>query len=65
MNTKPLDEASDPDLRNSLQAMRRATKRAREIAAQTGTDIVVQEGSVIRHISPGAESKEVAEPQCR
>ncbi len=57
MKVRPLAEARDPDLRNSLQAMRRAAARAREIAVRTGTDILVQEGSVIRRISPDSESR--------
>ncbi len=52
MNSRPLHEARDPDLRGSLQALQRAAKRAREIAAQTGTAIVVSRNGVITHIRP-------------
>lgn len=54
MNTRPLDEARDPDLRGSLAALRRAARRAREIAAQTGTAVVVSRNGVIEHIRPQA-----------
>lgn len=52
MNTRPLEEARDPDLRGSLPALRRAAKRAREIAAQTGTAVVVSRNGVIEHVRP-------------
>ena len=39
----------DADLKGSLTAMRRAALRAREVAEQTGTDlIVVRSGQVVR-----------------
>lgn len=52
MNLRPLHEARDPDLRNSLPALQRAARRAWEIAAQTGTAIVVNRNGVIEHIHP-------------
>lgn len=52
MNNRPLEEALTPDLRDSLPALRRAAKRAREIAAQTGTAIVVSRDGVIEFIHP-------------
>ena len=51
MNTRPIEEARDPDLRGSLTALKRAAQRARDIAIQTGTGIVVRENGVLRHIS--------------
>jgi len=41
MNNRPITLADDPDLRNSLPAMKRAALRAREIAKQTSTGLVV------------------------
>ena len=39
----------DADLRGSLQAIRRAALKARQVAQQTGTDlIVVRSGQVVR-----------------
>ncbi len=43
-----LSKAKDPDLINSLVAMKRAAKLAREVAIQTGTSIVlVKEGKIV------------------
>ncbi len=39
--TRPLHTAHDADLRLSQQALQRAAQRARELARQTGTAIVV------------------------
>lgn len=36
---------NDPDMDGALAALKRAAKRARLIAAQTGTEIVVRRGS--------------------
>jgi hypothetical protein len=41
MSPKDLDKAKDPDLRNSLAALRRAADLARKTAIQTETDLVV------------------------
>lgn len=41
MNKQPIETASDSDIRLSSQALRRAAQRARELAAQTCTAIVV------------------------
>ena len=51
MNARPIDEPSDPDLRGAMAALKRAAQRARDIAIQTGTGIVVSENGVLRHIS--------------
>lgn len=61
MNSKPIEEASHPDLRNSLLALQRAAQRARDVAAQTGTAIIVQVGNEIKHIAPGEKNKSSAE----
>jgi len=55
MNDKPRESAKDPDLRFSHQAMRRAALKAREIAAQTGTAIVITEQGVMREVHPTAD----------
>lgn len=41
MNGEQLAQARDQDLVNSLIAMRRAARMAREQAVRTGTDIIV------------------------
>lgn len=56
MNKQPIETARDADLRLSPQAMQRAARRARELAAQTGTAIVVCLNGVIEHIRPEPES---------
>ena len=53
MNAQVSDEPLDPDLRGALTALKRAARRARDIAIQTNTAIVVSENGVVRHI--GAE----------
>ena len=64
MNKQPIETARDADLRLSPQAMQRAARRARELAAQTGTAIVVSHDGVIEHISPRQDATEslVQEP---
>jgi hypothetical protein len=52
MNPKPIEEARDKDLRLSLPALRQAARRAREVAVQTGTCIVVSRDGVLEHIAP-------------
>ncbi len=48
MNTKPIETAKDADLRAVPQALARAAQRARELAARTGTRLVVAErGEVV------------------
>lgn len=52
MNLRPLSMSDDADLRLSLPAMQRAARRAREIARQTGTCVVVGELGLVRRIPP-------------
>jgi hypothetical protein len=52
MNGKPISEANDPDLRNVDAALKRAAARAREIARQSGTKIVVNRGGKTVLIDP-------------
>lgn len=52
MNGKPISEANDPDLRNVDAALKRAAARAREIARQNGTKIVVNRGGKTVLIDP-------------
>jgi hypothetical protein len=64
MNKQSIETARDADLRLSPQAMRRAAQRARELAAQTGTAIVISHQGVIEQIRPSAaaSSQSVQEP---
>lgn len=52
MNGKSISEANDPDLRNIDAALKRAAARAREIAKQSGTKIVVNRGGKTVLIDP-------------
>lgn len=52
MNERPIETAQDADLRQSTQAMQRAAARARELAARTGTAIVISRGGVIEETRP-------------
>ena len=55
MNKQPIEMARDADLRFSQQALQRAAQRARELAVQTGTSIVVSHFGVLQQINPKAE----------
>jgi hypothetical protein len=49
MNAKPIELASNPLLAKGLPALRRARKRAEEIAIRTNTALVqVVDGKVVR-----------------
>lgn len=49
MNSKPIADAEDADLTGSLAAIERAAQRAREQAARTGTDLIVErDGRIVR-----------------
>jgi hypothetical protein len=69
MNPRPLEAALDPDLRMSAAALQRAALRAREVALQTGTTLVVSGPGVVQTLpSPQAalgSSTEVREPLSR
>ncbi len=43
---KPISQARSADLRGSWPALQRAAERARAIAAQMGTDLVVSEAAI-------------------
>lgn len=59
LRDQPIETARDSDLRLSPQAIKRAALRAREIAAQTDTAIVVSRHGTIQEIFP---KEEVAAP---
>lgn len=45
------ESLSDPDMQKATAALIRASKRARELAQQTGTEfVVVRDGKLIREI---------------
>jgi predicted ABC-type ATPase len=43
---------ADADLKGSLAAIRRAANRARQVAQQTGTDLIVMRGGQVTRVSP-------------
>ena len=49
---RPIEQARDADLRLSQPALRRAAQRARELAARTGTALIVRRGERIERIEP-------------
>jgi hypothetical protein len=52
MNKRPIEQATDRDLRLSLAALQRAAQRARDVAAATGTALVISRNGVIEHVVP-------------
>ena len=49
MNTPDISQAKDPDMRASLNALRKASQMARETAIRTNTNIViVKNGQLVR-----------------
>ena len=60
MNPQPIATARDADLRLSVAAMHRAAQRARELALQTGTAIVITRQGVVQTLSPSAAAAQPA-----
>lgn len=52
MNKRPISQAQDNDLCLSQTALERAAQRAREVAAQTGTEVIISRNGVIERIRP-------------
>ncbi len=61
MTEAEIANIKDPLIRGSYAAMKRAALRAREIAKQTNTYIVIMENGKIVKIPMGDHSKEQAE----
>jgi hypothetical protein len=57
MNHQPIQNARDTDLLLSEVALQRAARRAREIAARTGTTIVIRRNDIIEHMRPDVEAE--------
>lgn len=47
-----LPASADADLKGSLAAIRRAASRARQVAQQTGTDLIVMRGGRVTRVNP-------------
>lgn len=54
MKKRPITQSTDIDLRLSEVALQRAAQRARELAAATGTALVISRNGVIEHLTPKA-----------
>ncbi len=52
---RPIEQADSANLRGSLPALRRAAERARQLAAQTQTAVVVMRNGVMEHVYPQAD----------
>ena len=50
--SQPIENANNADLRGSWLALQRAALRARQIAAQSGTAVVVMRNGVLEHVYP-------------
>ncbi len=54
MNKRPIARSTDRDMRLSEVALQRAAQRARELAAATGTVLVISRNGVTEHLTPKA-----------
>jgi hypothetical protein len=57
MNQKSIELAKDPDLAGSLVAIRRAAQRARQLAVNTNTELVVLRNGKCVHVKPSEKKK--------
>lgn len=57
MNIKPITESSNPVLAGSLPALRRAAKRAKNFARQTGTHLIVAAGKTTHWASNASDER--------
>lgn len=65
MNKQPVEQSQDLDLQHSMAAMQRAALRARELARQTGTCLVISRNGIVELLEPDApelETLSVQEP---
>lgn len=56
MNSQPIENAHDADLRLSTVALQRAALRARELAKKTGTALVICQDNIIELRYPQPET---------
>lgn len=57
--TQQTSQLPDPDMQNAAAALKRAAKRARKLAAQTGTEVVVRrDGKMVREYPKMSEFEE-------
>lgn len=63
MNTKTINQAKNADLRGSWPALQRAAQRARELAAQTGTELIISRDGAIERIRPRPTAGSLQTPE--
>ena len=56
-NEGQLPPGADADLKGSLTAIRRAALRARQVAEQTGTDLIVMRSGQVVRVPPKQKNK--------
>jgi hypothetical protein len=61
MKPRDINQAKSAELRGSMAAMKRAAQRAREIAIQTNTNLVVVRNGKLVKIPPDELRREAAE----
>ena len=57
MNPRNIEQARDRSLPASMAALKRAAQRARELAARTGTSLVLAKAGRIERVTPTATDK--------
>ncbi len=57
MNQKKIELAKDPDLANSGTAIRRAAKRAAQVAITTNTELVILRDGKCVHVKPDRKQR--------
>ena len=56
-------KSSDPDIRGSLPALRRAARRARRLAEKTHTPLFVLVGGRVRNLNPARKRSRAKDGQ--
>ena len=57
MNPKPIEQAKTRELALALPALRRARKRAEELAIATNTALIQVEDGLVVRVHPGAQGE--------
>jgi hypothetical protein len=57
MNPRNIEQAKDRNLPASMVALKRAAQRARELAARTGTSLVLAKRGRIERVTPAGADK--------
>jgi len=60
MNNKPIAQAANPLLHLASFALQRAAKQARQLAAQTGTALIIKHNGELRRIYPASRPENAA-----